>query len=80
MERVLSEYVPIQYANGDIQNEAVIDRAHDRYLVVSIGWQGYQRVAHNLLHLDIIGGKIWVQKDGTRMELQRSWKRRSVQA
>ena len=42
-----------------------MDRAQDRYLVVSIGWQGYRRVAHNLLHLDIIDGKIWVQKDGT---------------
>ena len=35
------------------------------YLITSVGWQGYRRVAHNLLHLDIIGGKIWVQKDGT---------------
>ena len=65
IENVLSQYVPIQYANGDIQNEAVFDREHDRYLITSVGWQGYRRVAHNLLHLDIIGGKIWVQKDGT---------------
>ncbi len=28
-------------------------------------WQGYHRVEHNLIYLDIIGGKIWVQKDGT---------------
>ncbi len=65
IERVLSEYVPIRYANGDITNEAVFDRGGDHYLVVSVGWQGDRRVAHNLLHLDIIGGKIWVQKDGT---------------
>ena len=65
IERILSEYVPIRYANGDITNEAVFDRAGDHYLVVSLGWQGYRRVAHNLLHLDIIDGKVWVQKDGT---------------
>ena len=34
-------------------------------LVVSVGWQGIRRVQHSLLHLDIINGKVWVQRDGT---------------
>jgi hypothetical protein len=65
IERVLSPFTERRYVNGDITNEAVFDRAGDHYLIVSLGWQGYKRVAYNLLHLDIIGGKIWVQKDGT---------------
>ena len=65
VERVLSEYVPIRYSNGDITNEAVFDRMRDRYLVVSVGWQGHKRVQHNLLHLDIISGNIWIHEHGT---------------
>jgi len=65
IRRLLSEYVPIQYANGDIHNEAVFDAENDRYLVVSVGWQKPRRVHGCLIHLDIIDGKIWVQRDGT---------------
>jgi hypothetical protein len=61
----LSEYVRIQYANGDIQNEAVFDCENDRYLVVSVGWQDARRVHGVLIHIDIISDKIWIQRDGT---------------
>jgi hypothetical protein len=62
---VLSAYVRVQYANGEIQNEAVFDRDHDRYLVVSIGWQDVKRVHGVLIHIDLVGDKVWVQRDGT---------------
>lgn len=62
---VLLEYVRIQYANGDIQNEAVFDCENDRYLIVSVGWQDVRRVHGVLIHIDIINGKIWIQRDGT---------------
>lgn len=65
VERILTAYTKIQYANGDITNEAVFDRANARFLVVSVGWQGMRRVQHCLLHLDIIGDKVWIQRDGT---------------
>ena len=62
---VLSEYVRIQYANGDIQNEAVFDRENDRYLIVSVGWQDIKRVHGVLVHIDIVNDKVWIQRDGT---------------
>jgi len=65
IEDTLCAYTEIRYANGDIINEAVFDRKRDRYLIVSVGWQGERRVQHCLLHLDIINGKVWIQRDGT---------------
>ncbi len=65
IRKVLSEYVQIRYANGDIQNEAVFDRDTDRYLIVSVGWQDVKRVHGVLVHLDIINDKVWIQRDGT---------------
>jgi hypothetical protein len=65
IQAVLLAYTEIEYANGDIQNEAVFDTQRDRYLVVSVGWQGIRRVQHNLIHVDIINGKVWIQRDGT---------------
>jgi soluble P-type ATPase len=63
--RVLTPYAERNYSDKEIINEAVFDVVHDRYLVVSVGWQGIRRVQHCLLHLDIINGKIWIQRDGT---------------
>ncbi len=65
IQAVLAEYVRLQYAYGDIHNETVFDREADRYLVMSIGWQKVKRIHGCLIHLDIIGGKVWIQRDGT---------------
>lgn len=65
IQEVLAEYVKISYAYGDIQNETIFDREADRYLVVSVGWQKVKRIHGCLIHLDIINGKVWVQRDGT---------------
>jgi hypothetical protein len=62
---VLSEYLDLRYANAEIQNEAIFDRENDRYMVVSVGWDGVKRVHGALIHIDIINGKIWIQRDGT---------------
>jgi hypothetical protein len=65
IRKVLSEYVRLQYANGEIQNEAVFDPENDRYLIVSVGWQDIKRVHGVLIHLDIVNDRVWIQRDGT---------------
>jgi hypothetical protein len=66
VQDILRPYVSRRYANADIQNEAVFDQENDRYLVMSVGWQGRIRRIHGcLLHLDLIDGKVWIQRDGT---------------
>jgi len=65
IRRCLQEYVDIRYLNGDIHNETVFDEENGRYLVVSQGRMGKKRVHGCLLHVEIIDGKIWIQRDGT---------------
>ncbi len=63
---VLKRYTDIEYANADVDNELLFDESRDRYAVVSVGWTDEPRRSHGcLLHLDIIDGKIWIQRDGT---------------
>ena len=65
IEKVLAPYAERRYSDTGISNEAVFDRERDHYLVMSVGWQGYRRVQHSLLHLDLINDKVWIQRDGT---------------
>jgi hypothetical protein len=48
-----------------IVDEIVFDPVRDHYELRAIGWQGSRRVDFSVVHLDIIGGKVWLQRDGT---------------
>ena len=43
LERILTEHTLVPYAYGDVKTEVVFDRKHDRYLLVDVGWEGYER-------------------------------------
>src|SRR5262249_531106 len=65
IERLLVEYVKIPYAYGEIETETVFDRKGDHYLLVNVGWDNNRRVHGCLVHIDLIDGKVWIQRDGT---------------
>lgn len=65
IQNILTDYTRVPYAYGDIQFETVFDRDADRYLVVILGREDIRRVHGCLIHVDIIDGKIWIQRDGT---------------
>ncbi|MCW1969978.1 MAG: XisI protein [Anaerolineae bacterium] len=52
-------------SNGDIQSELIVDAAKRHYEVMFVGWDGMRRVHGSVLHIDLIGDKIWIQHDGT---------------
>lgn len=65
IQKVLTRYIDLQYAYGDIKNEAIFDEKSDRYAVVSVGWQRAKRIHGCLIHVEIIDEKVWIQRDGT---------------
>jgi hypothetical protein len=71
IESILLEYTKIPYAYGEIETEAVFDRVRDRYLLMNTGWDQGKRVHGCLVHVDLIGGKLWIQHDGTEHGIAR---------
>lgn len=69
IRQLLSERAKIPYSHGDIQCQTVFDRDNDRYLLLSQGWDAKRRVYGVVIHLDIIAGKIWVQRDSTNVSI-----------
>ena len=65
VERVLTEYAEFLGDDAVTLCELVFDRQQDHYLLVEVGWENGYRVYGTLLHIDIIGGKLWIQHDGT---------------
>lgn len=62
---ILTEYAQISYSYGKIDRKTVFDRYSDRYLLTIVGWENSKRVHGCLIHVEIIDGKIWIQRDGT---------------
>jgi XisI protein len=65
IEPILRDYARIPYSHGEIQIQTVFDREQDHYLLMIVGWDGIRREHGCLVHVDIIGGKFSIQRDGT---------------
>lgn len=63
--RLIHEYATHKPSHGDIDPQAVIDTERGHYEVVHVGWDGSRRVHGSVIHIDLIGEKIWIQYDGT---------------
>jgi XisI protein len=63
--RVVQEYAGVKPSHGQIDSFPVIDPEGDHYMAYQVGWDKHRRVDGAFVHLDIIGGKIWIQYDGT---------------
>src|SRR3954464_13491358 len=67
IREILIGHTKVPFAHGEIGLEPVIDRDADRYLLMIVGRQNGRRVHGCLVHMDIIDGKIWIQRDGTEV-------------
>ncbi len=65
VERVLNVYANIPYAHGELRCEALFDREHDRYALITLGWNAGKRMHFTLVHIDIVDGKVRIEKDNT---------------
>jgi hypothetical protein len=53
-----------------IESQPIFDTQRDRYLILSQGWHGQERVYWVLMHLDIREGKVWIQRNQTEVEIE----------
>lgn len=66
---ILEEYAKVRYSNLDAENRLIADKKNHRYLIVTIGWDKTKFVHDCPMHIDIINGKIWVQRNMTEIDL-----------
>nr|VFK66778.1 MAG: XisI protein [Candidatus Kentron sp. UNK]VFK72256.1 MAG: XisI protein [Candidatus Kentron sp. UNK] len=65
IREIFDELTETPYAYGNIQFETVFDRDSDRYLLMIVGRDDDRYVHGCLVHVDIVDGKLWIQRDGT---------------
>jgi hypothetical protein len=66
VKRLLSELAAIPYPEVyKLSKTTVFDDQSHNYLVMVHGWEDSRRLHGCLVHVAIIGDKIWIQQDGT---------------
>jgi hypothetical protein len=78
IQNVLIEYTHIPYAYGQMQCRAIFDRETDSYLLVTLGWHDIKRIHGCLVHVDIIAGKVWIQRDDTEYGIARELQKAGI--
>src|SRR5262245_43675698 len=64
IKRVLSDYAGYPFAYGEVDRLLAFDRERDHYLLLNVGWHKH-RVHGCVIHINLINGKCWIQRDGT---------------
>jgi ketopantoate reductase len=65
VKRIIREYAEIKPSLGDVEVETIFDDESGHYELMYAGWHDRQRIHGSMLHVDIRGGKVWIQHDGT---------------
>jgi hypothetical protein len=65
IQEILREYSTHKPSYGEVEVETIFLPAQGHYQLMSVGWHGQHRIHGCPLHVDIKGGKIWIQHDGT---------------
>jgi hypothetical protein len=60
----------VQVCADEPDVEPIFDTVRDRYLILSEGWRGQERLYGVLIHLDIRFGKVWIQRNQTEVEVE----------
>ncbi len=64
VEKIIRRYAH-KPSHGAIEAEIVVGADRNHYELIHVGWNGSQRVHGSVLHIDLIGHRIWIQHDGT---------------
>jgi hypothetical protein len=68
IQRLLTERAQ-QGGDQWVEAQTIFDTERDHYQLLYTGWHNKKRIFGPVLHLDINGGKIWIQWNGTEDDI-----------
>jgi len=64
IKTILANHAAIPYSYGDIEQQVIIDAEQNNFLLINTGWDKHKRIHGCVVHVSLINGKIWIQRDG----------------
>jgi hypothetical protein len=64
IETVLRRYAELPSSYREIDQYLIIDQDRNHFMLFDVGWMEKRRVHGCVTHVQIIDGKVWIQRDG----------------
>ncbi|MDB9516410.1 XisI protein [Roseofilum reptotaenium CS-1145] len=64
IKSILVEYAKLPYAHGKLERKLVIGEDRRNYVLLTVGELKGKRVHSCIVHLEVVGDKIWIHEDG----------------
>ncbi|WP_413172528.1 XisI protein [Anabaena azotica] len=69
IQQLLIEYAKGSPSDEEVETQLIFDKERDHYQVVYTGWKNRRPMYGCVLHLDVKNGKIWIQYNGTEIDI-----------
>ena len=69
IKQVLQKYGNYLPSSADVETQYLFDAEHDHYQLWQVGWEQYRWIHGCILHFDIKNNKIWIQHNGTDVDI-----------
>ena len=69
IQEVIKRYAKARPLPENVESQLVFDTERDHYQLVNVGWDNDRWIYGCVLHLDIKNGKVWIQYNGTEVEI-----------
>ena len=69
IKAIFAEIVDWLPEEPTVRTEVILDDSRGHYEISQIGWDDYRRVHGSLMHVDIRDEKIWVEHNGTDIDI-----------
>ncbi|MEQ8469087.1 element excision factor XisI family protein [Coleofasciculus sp. E1-EBD-02] len=69
IKKILMDYAAYKPSYGEVEVQVVFDTENNHYQVIRVGWDNQQRIYGCSMHLDIKDSKIWIQQNGTEIDI-----------
>jgi hypothetical protein len=68
VQSILTEYSD-RRSDAEVDSQCIFDTQRDHYQVVNVGWSNRHRIYGCVMHLDLKDEKVWIQYNGTEIDL-----------
>jgi len=68
IQKILKSYSD-RRSDDIVESQTIFDMERDHYQIVNVGWNKDKRIYGCVIHLDIKNGKIWLQYNGTEIDI-----------
>lgn len=69
IQEVIRRYANERPLPVNVESQLVFDTERDHYQLVNVGWDNDRWIYGCVLHMDIKNGKVWIQYNGTEVEI-----------